>query len=300
MPNKPQWQNWDWNKSQSRSQKRTKPNHEKPKAEEAKFPSYDTSSLQPSSAASSATNTSNGEKVIEILKQLAEKDEKAMEALQGLIPVVEEEAESGQLRQQQRMLNQIRKLQVKLGKKESAILQRDQQMQKFLQEIRQHVDQEKQRHKKETDLLKEEVVEIKQKLQDLKSGKPVEVKMENDLEDILGFEDEEKTQLKLQLDKANKEQIEMRNKVVYMQQQMEAFMQNYDPANGNIAVPRLETLPPNTPEQHVKNTTLGLTAPTGAGLVKDARAPFGVRPHSHAAREAASPYALKEATGGMD
>lgn len=240
--------------------------------------------------------------MIELLKKLAEKDENALEAIQQLIPVVAEESESDQLRQQQKVLNQICKLQVKLGKRENAILQKDQQMQNFLQSIRQHVDQEKQRLKKETDQLREEIKEVKQQPQNLKSGKPVEETMEADLAEILGNDEEEKAQLKLQLDKANKEQMQMKQQVVYMQQQMELFMQNYQTTKGAMTALHQNELPPNTPEQPLKKPGHGFAESTpGMGLVKDARAPFGVRPQSHAARDAASPYApVKGVEGGMD
>ena len=57
--------------------------------------------------------------MIDLLKRIAGKDEEAMKEVQKLLPAAEEEAENDILRQQQKMLNQIRKLQVKLGKKEA-------------------------------------------------------------------------------------------------------------------------------------------------------------------------------------
>ena len=75
-------------------------------------------------------------------------------------------------------------------------------MQQFLQTIRQHVDTEKARHKKEVEQLQEEIGEIKTQLANLKSGKPAEGPQEEDLDEMLGVEDEEKTQLRQQLETA--------------------------------------------------------------------------------------------------
>ena len=122
------WNNWHWNRSQSKSQRRPRPNQDKTKAEQTdgtKFPAYDTSSLPSSSTSSGSSSILQGDQVIDLLKRIAGKDEEAMKEVQKLIPAAEEEAENDILRQQQKMLNQIRKLQVKLGKKEALILQKD-------------------------------------------------------------------------------------------------------------------------------------------------------------------------------
>ena len=254
--------------------------------------------MPPSTTSAGSSSILQDEQVIGLLKRIAGKDEEALKEVQKLLPAAEE-AENEGLRQQQRLLNQIRKLQVKLGKKEALILQKDQQMQQFLQTIRQHVDTEKARHKKEVDQLQEEIGEIKTQLSNLKSGKPAEEPQEEDLVEMLGVEDEEKIKLRQQLEDAKANQIQMQHQVTYLQKQMEHFMQTYQqnlPPEAGVG-PQAMAM---SPGQQIKPPGLEGHDLTKS-VVKDVKAPFGLRPHSKTAREAASPYGqAKGPEGGMD
>lgn len=300
-----QWRSWDWQRSQSKSQRKPRPSTEKGKSEggdNRKFPSYsyDSSSLPASTTGMASSSTLQGKDVIDLLKKIAGQETDIITEVQKILPAAEEEEEAQKLRQQQKLLNQIRKLQVKLGKKEGSVAQKEQQMQKFLQDIRQHVETEKSRHKKEVEQLQAEIEEIKTQLRDLKSGKPVEVKQEEDLEDILMVDDEEKIMLRQQLDEAKQNQLEMQQQVNNMQEQMAQFMQTYQgamQADGAGGAPG--TTIPTSPGQNVKTPLMMSTEQ--AKLVKDPKAPFGARLQPKNAREAASPYGpTKPLETGMD
>ncbi len=284
------WNNWEWN-SQNKGQRKPKPSQDR-KSEDPdgkKFPSYDAASL-PSSSTSGSQNSLQGKEVLDLLKRIVNKDEEAISEVQKLLPNSEEATEADQLKKQQRLLNQIRKIQTKIGKKEASVQQKEQQMQQFLQDVRQHVEAEKLRHKKEVEQTNAEIADLKQQLQEVKMGK-TEDQPDEMLEDVLAMEDEEKNQLRKQLVDAKKDQENMKRQVAYMQEQMDTFMMNY-----NASMVEQQKLAPHipqspkTPHQPVKTPQAAATMATKTDLTKDPKAPFGVRPQCKAARDAASPY----------
>ncbi len=249
------------------------------------------------SSRSSTTSLLQGEKVIELLKRIADKDETALSEVQTMLPAAAEEADADQLRQQQKTLNQVQRLQTKLGKKEASIQTKEQQMQKFMQDIKQHVEAERSRHKKEVEQINQEITEIKSLLQLLKSGKAVSEAPEEEMEDLFNYDDEEKSRLKEQLAQSTKEQAEMRQQVAYMQMQMEAFMHDYKQLIGKEGQPTegLVGLPPTTPQEPIKTPMTVLSDEEKNNYAKDPKAPFGLRTQSRAARENASPYGREKA-----
>lgn len=296
------WKSWEWDQ---RPNRRSRPRADKPKRDAAggtkSLPSYDATSVPASSSRSSSSPALSNDKMLEILKKIAEKDETVFDEVEKMIPVVVEEEESEQLRQQQRRLNQIRKLQGKLGKKEASIQQKEQQMQAFIQEIKQHLESEKSRHKKEVDQLSQDVEEIKQQLALLKAGKDIPGPMEEDIEETSEPVDAEKVHLRKQVVQAQQDQEEMRKQVAYMKLQMDTLMGQYQEMAGNI---RMQEPLPISPEQVVKppQTTLdGYLEDQSKQIQRDAKAPFGVRLTGKAARDQNTPYGpAKPPDGGMD
>lgn len=233
------WRNWDnkWPKSsrspnqqQRKDQKSRDQDKDKKDKEQQKFPAYDAGNGGSTSSGSSSSGLPSAlaePAVIQILKTLAAKDESLAPHLEGLIPDPLKE----DVREKQRILNQVRKLQQKVERKEQAIARKEGQMVQFLEDIRQHVLQEKQRHQEEIEQLRKELSEAKDALQQIKDGKPPpEEEPGMELDQLLSLDgasirenDELKKKIALMEDEKNMQAAQM----YAMQQQMEAFMRQF-------------------------------------------------------------------------
>ena len=247
----------------------------------AAFPSYDGPMPSSGTSSSPAASTALPTEVIGLLQKIADKDADVAAAMSNIIP--EDHNEQAELKEQQRRLNAIRKVQTRIHKKERQIKDKETQMQVFLQDIKRHVDSEKTRHRTETEALQKEIEELKETLVNLKAGKTLQdnkVETMEDLEELLDPYDGEKGELKAQLDKATKEKELMQKQLLQMQTQMAEFMMTYGQQRGNsptIGPPNVFT---TTPEQTVKTpvTPLQDGAPAASAPTKkrDAMQPFGV------------------------
>lgn len=174
-------------------------------------------------------------------------------------------------------------------------------MQAFIQEMKQHMESERSRHKKEVDQLSQEAEEIKQQLALLKAGKSIPEPMEDEVEEIPEPVDEEKVHLRQQVAQAQKAQEDMKNQVAYMKLQMDSLMMQYQEMAGNGKT--LEPIP-ISPEQAIKPPQISLDEALAGDLNKqvqrDAKAPFGVRLTCKEARHANTPYGHTKPEEGMD
>ena len=91
------------------------------------MPSSGTSSTSPAS-------TTLPTEVIGLLQKIADKDAEVAAAMSTIIP--EDHNEQTELKEQQRRLNAIRKVQTRIHKKEKTIRDKETQMQVFLQDIK--------------------------------------------------------------------------------------------------------------------------------------------------------------------
>lgn len=162
--------------------------------------------------------------VINLLQQIAAKDPQAAATLDGVLPDPDKE----ELRSRQKQINGIRKLQQKIERKENAVQKREIQMTKFLEEIRVHVAQEKQRYQQDLATLRKEIADAKVQLQELKDGKEVaEAPMEEDLDALLDSDcplAKENQHLKDQIKQMEQNSIQQQNQLYTMQSQMEDFL----------------------------------------------------------------------------
>ena len=247
----------------------------------AAFPSYDGPMPSSGTSSTSTASTTLPTEVIGLLQKIADKDADVAAAMSTIIP--EDHNEQTELKEQQRRLNAIRKVQTRIHKKEKNIRDKETQMQVFLQDIKRHVDSEKTRHRTETEALQKDIEELKETLANLKAGKnltnPKEEVME-DLEELLDPYDGEKGELKAQLDKATKEKELMQQQLIQMQTQMTEFMMTYGQQRANSPGVGAPPMPNMTPEQPVKTPMSSLQdgANLAAGTAKkrDALQPFGV------------------------
>ena len=239
----------------------------------AAFPSYDGPMLSSGSSSTPAASTALPTEVIGLLQKIADKDADVAAAMSNIIP--EDHNEQAELKEQQRRLNAIRKVQTRIHKKERQIKDKETQMQVFLQDIKRHVDSEKTRHRTETEALQKEIEELKETLVNLKAGKTLQdnkVETMEDLEELLDPYDGEKGELKAQLDKATKEKELMQKQLLQMQTQMAEFMMTYGQQRGNS--PTIG--PPNVLKTPVTPLQDGAPAASAPTKKRDAMQPFGV------------------------
>ena len=228
------WGKWDnWSKSRrSPHQPRRDPKEMNKKEKDAvsKFPAYDSNAGGGSGSASSGSSVPAAlaaPEVISLLKKLAGKDEAIAAEVEGYLPNPLKE----DIREKQRTINMIRKLQQKVERKEQAIQRKEAQMAQFLEDLKQHISQEKTRHKAEMEQLRLELDEAKEALEKAKNGATGEsAEMEEDLDKTLGLDDDVATEnqaLKLQLAAMEQEKQAQQIQLCNMQSQMNLFMERF-------------------------------------------------------------------------
>ena len=280
-----QWSAWKWqnqgrqkhpgqqHKGSGKAKKETK----KDGAAQA-LPSYDGG---PSSSTSGqpSQNSISTDQVLNILQKYAGKDKELAAEVSALLP--EDMAEREEIKSKQKHLNQLRKVQTRIFKKEQLLKDKDKQMASFLTEMKKHLEQEKIRHKQESETIQQEIQELREQMQKIKEGKLDEAEDQSmDIEEILEGQDPEKEQLRLQLDKSEKEKQQMQLQLQQLQDQMMEFMANYNPQSRG-ASPNMPQHTPMafTPEQGVKAPqTLPVKSEEETAMKKkrDALQPFGV------------------------
>lgn len=249
------WSNWDrsWSKTGRPTKSPAKAKKDKKEKDGVpKFPAYDAGNGA-SSSSPSATSALESPEVIQLLRTLAAKDQSIAPQVESLLPDPLKE----DLRLKQREINTIRKLQQKVERKEQAISKRESQMTQFLEDIKQHVMQEKARHRADVDQLKKELEEARSALADAKNGKtPVEMEQDENLESLLCMDSDaakENQELKQRLALMEKEKRQQCEHMYNMQLKMDAFIKQYadHTHNGGPVAPKQEL----EPAQSIRNGT---------------------------------------------
>jgi len=226
---------------------------------------------------------------MQVLKQIAETNPEAAEKINGLLPG-QDEQDQQEIKDQQKKINLLRRLQQRIQKKENQIKTKESQMDTFIQQMKDHILREKQRHKEEVEELRKEIEQARLDITKIKNGDTMDNQnqMEMELEDVLESpdQDEEKIQLREKLHTAEKVNADMQRQLCGLQLQMTEFMQNYQQRLAPMEVP--VGTPPGafTPEQNVKAPAINLDAAIAAagvgekerpaGRTRDALQPFGV------------------------
>lgn len=283
------WRDQSWNQWHSKKAKGTRKSEAKDPKETAKrFPSYDHGGAGGGSASSSTGNAPPDQQLVQALMACAAKDKSLAAIVEQVVPgTLTEEQE---LKSQQQFLNRIRKCRQKLARKEAMIQAKNNLMEQFLSDMRRHIASEKERHGREIKELEAEIVDIKEELRLLKEGQEKIPEPEASLDELLEVDMTESEQsLRAQLNKAKDDVKEAQNVAYAMQAQMQAFLE-YQQLAAGAAVPHLATPPPpGFPNGMAPAAVMSPQKPKPpAGLMKDARAPFGVTRKDIPARE--SPY----------
>ena len=302
------WGKWDgWGKGKARSPpqnaKKDKEKQEKrEKEKQNKFPAYDAVGKGGGSVQSSSSSAALATpEMVELLKTLVAKDQSLAPQVEGLIPDPLKE----EIQMRQREINQIRKLQQKVERKEAAILKKESQMAAFQEEIKQHVLQEKTRHKTEMDVLKKELEEAKEALQNAKEGRvTIEEDPATELEMMFQDEDEmakENQELKKQLAALEQQKNQQQAQMYQMQSQMEAFMRQY---SDNVKLAAVTAVEPNMPVEPVSGQAgmnLGKTPEspirTGAAALQPFRVPREKQNRASPYGEGGGKKELKDGSG---
>ena len=163
---------------------------------------------------------------------MVEQNPKTAEVLEGLIP----DPTSTELKTKQRQLNMVRKLMQKIERKEAALVKKENMMNQFLEEMRQHIISEKRRHKSEMDSIKQEIDEAKVALQKVKNGQIDDMetnKTEEELDALLNLDHapaelvKENAELKNEIQRMNREHHLQQKQMYDMQNRMEEFMKTF-------------------------------------------------------------------------
>ena len=271
------------------------------------FPAYDAGQADRESHGTSSASASSGmdQQLLQVLKQIAETNPEAAEKIHGLLPG-QDQQDQQEIKDQQKKINILRRLQQRIQKKENQIKTKETQMDTFIQQMKDHILREKQRHKEDLEELRKDIEQARLDIQKIKNGDSLENQnqMDMELEEVLEPtpHDEEKTQLKEKLQTAEKANSDMQRQLCSLQLQMTEFMQNYQQRMAPMEVP--VGTPPGafTPEQPVKPPAISLDgAIAAAGMgeknketegtgvrTRDALQPFGIARKDKTAR---GPYA---------
>ena len=222
------WNNWTGKKAPKKGKSWQDNDESKNKENKAgsNFPSYDKMDGGSGSSLSSGSTAALPDQVMAILQQCAARDPMVAASLEGVLPDPGKE----EIRDKQRQINAIRKTQQKIDRKESTMQKREAQMVRFMEEIKNHVNQEKLRYKQEMEELKEEVRVAKIALQELKDGKTPQEQEHDELETLLDMDGDlskENQCLKAQLQEMERNSLHQQNQLYNMQQQMAEFMRHY-------------------------------------------------------------------------
>ena len=236
---------------------------------------------------------------MELLLEVSQKDSKIAQQLEGILP---DKSADVEMRQQQQVLNRIRKVKLKIQRKEASLTTKEVQLKNFLEQVRVHVKNEKDRYHQETSETKKELEELKGELQQLREGriptKDTEME-ESTLETLLALGEPESEGLQSALAAAKEEAACAKQMAYSMKQQMDTMMAHFQTMKhlqpGGFTPPPSEDLTAMDGMAPKIGSSLppGLAhlPPSGPTLVKDARAPFGVRP-----KERSGPYTPNRGT----
>ena len=166
------WNSWHEDKSdKGPSQGRGKKNNGNNRSSGSEphgLPAYDQMGTGlPDSSSGAASSSPLPEKVVELLLEASQNDAKIAQRLEGLLP---DKAADTEMRQQQQLLNRIRKVKQRIQKKEASLTTKEVQLKNFLEQVRVHVKNEKDRYQQETSETKKELEELKLELQQLRDG----------------------------------------------------------------------------------------------------------------------------------
>ena len=279
------WNSWDkgWGKksrspnNQNGEGKDKDKEKDKKGRDQAKFPSYDAGNAQQSSSASSASSLAiTSPEVVQLLRTIAAKDESLAPPVESLLPDPLKE----DIREKQKIINTVRKLQQKIERKEQAIARKEGQMAQFLEDIKQHILQEKARHRNDMEQLHKELEETQLALKNLQEGKATNTEMtgNEELETLLDMEDvtnKENVELKKKIQQMEKDKTETQQQMYAMQMQMENFMKHY--ADTVKDTPAMTTPPALTPQViEVDGTKKSLNAESPIRSTAAALQPFRV------------------------
>ena len=288
-------QNWGAKPKRSRRGQGGQDKPQDKSKEMAKFPAYDGKDVPASGSGSSPAGLP--QEVVQLLKTLASKDPNTAAQLDGFIPNPEKE----DLRLKQRQINNIRKCQQKVERKEQALAKRELQMQNFLEEIKTHIANEKARHKTDVEALRAELDEARVALQAARDGKDVPTTEADELEAMLVESDvsKENSLLKSQVQLLEKERQQHQQQMYNMQHQLDEFMKQFAdkmtvkdlPNNPMPANPLLSGIATGTPPVLVEDD---LAPQLGTPRRREALVPFRAR-----VTKRASPYG-KDDLGHMD
>ena len=245
----------------------------------------------PSSSSSSPQELP--EKVLELLLEASQKDVKIAEQLGALLPDPKAMKEDSEMKQQQQLLNRVRKVKTKIQKKEAALNTKEAQLKSFLEQVRVHVKNEKDRHAQETSELKQELEDLHLELEQLREGKgPVKEADAQSLDAMLISDTEADTSVKeKQLQEElmiAKQQAATANQMAYsMKTQLDGLMAQFQ------AMRQLQPngLTPPGSEELKGNGGLDMMitgGPQSGQHLRDPRAPFGLKQ----AKQRDGPYTL--------
>ncbi len=254
----------------------------------------------PDSSSGAASSSPLPEKVVELLREASQKDAKIAQQLEGILP---EKSADAEMRQQQQLLNRIRKVKMKIQRKEASLTTKDIQLKKILEQVRVHVKNEKDRYHQETSETKKELEELKIELQQLREGhiptKDSEME-EMTLDSLLAPGEAESDGLQAALAAAKEEAASAKSMAYSMKQQMDTMMAHFQTMKhlqpGGFTPPPSEDLTAmdGTAPKIVGALPPGLAhlPPQGSTFVKDPQPPFGVKP-----KERSGPYTPNRGTG---
>ena len=245
-------------------------------------------------SSASASSMPTQDAMLQALINIASKDKSVAAAVEGLIP--QETADDKELKNQQQLLNKIRKCKQKISKREAAIASKNTMMEQFMEEMRKHIASEKQRHQGEIKELTQEVEELKEELVQLKKGEEKTPEPAISLEELLEEDDGmDNADLRQQLLKAKQDAQEAQSLAYAMKVQMDTLIQYQQLAAGTClptgettAIPEIFGVPttPQRPKKPINN----------GALVKDAKAPFGVM-RTDPTGQRGSPYSKPNEVG---
>ena len=216
--------------------------------------------------------------------------------LESILPEKAEQNDDLAMKHQQQMLNKIRRVKQKIQKKEALLQTKDVQLKSFLEQVRVHVKNEKDRFAQETAETKAELEDLPLELQPLKEGKDMPKENDEMTLDALLSEGEDKKDpqdqrvLKEQLHAARDEAAQAQMMAYSMKQQLDALtaqflgLKHLQPA-GLTPPPSEETSGFATPAVGPPGLGGLQAVPSSPTMVRDAKAPFRVK-----VKERSGPY----------
>ena len=205
------------------------------------LPAYDASGPKDGGGGSTSSSSSTLDpQLLVVLKQLAEANPAAAGTINELLP----DQDHMEIKEQQKKINVLRRLQQRIHKKEAQIKTKEQQMETFMEQVKVHVTKEKQRHKDEIEELRKDIEQARTDILKIKNGGNLETgnNAEMELEEILDTSatSKETEELKRRLIQAEQEKVQATTMMYNMQKKLDQFMEQYAHA-GAHAPPHLPT-----------------------------------------------------------